>query len=613
MKVDFIVRNSQKYLQSEYSPNFRSSALKFAVVVKAEVLGEWTDWSFVLLLLFNSRLDNRYTYRKTMVIMPCTECGHLLCVDRDDHSLLFCPNCEELDLESEAGKEWRLSLLFNHRFTPARLTKIVESHGRTEAISALLSRIDKSSKKFINENRLPALDYGYISYIIKLIYENMESDNSVTDFAPEIEEEIDTIVEGHTWVIETLKGIEEKFIELEKVSSYPSLDPIDIVKENEYIKYRTEYDLCFNRCAKGIIGHTEENREAFYFASDHIRGVDRTDPDDIESLYDFGDCWYDVIISLAFISSFNELISSAYTTFLPDEVTIFQIQNFIQKLNNEVTSSPEIFDHLMVNNHGKEVFGKKWKEVKKYLIISEENTNAHPLLFEVDITKELNLRGGRKPYEKTDKMLLYPMYLAGFLKFQLFPLLNNDNQPSGHKLLEKLTKERGDTFERQLYEFLDGHTEDCYFSAELPGTDGKEIDVLYRRNDELVFIEAKYVTPILNMSEAEGIEKLNDKFNNIVFKETNDTYKKKPGGTPFHEKVAVWSDLDPGDTFRAENELDSRENFKFKEEWCDLNIRSFVVSNLVPSFTEKYGVQFLTDVELYKHIKHGENVFYQIK
>ena len=45
----------------------------------------------------------------------------------------------------------------------------------------------------------------------------------------------------------------------------------------------------------------------------------------------------------------------------------------------------------------------------------------------------------------------------------------------------------------------------------------------------------------------------------------------------------------------------------FKEEWKDLDVEMYVVSNVVPSYIEKQNVRFLTDLEFYKWINNGDD------
>ena len=127
----------------------------------------------------------------------------------------------------------------------------------------------------------------------------------------------------------------------------------------------------------------------------------------------------------------------------------------------------------------------------------------------------------------------------------------------------------------------------------------------------MTFVEAKFVTPPVNIDTTEGINRLNNKFNHKIFKEKT-PFNGAPEGKPFKRKVEDWIELSVGDTFSAEGGPRGESTYMIKQEWQDLDVRQLVVSNLVPSFTEKDNIQFLTDVELYKYLEHGEDVFYTL-
>lgn len=247
------------------------------------------------------------------------------------------------------------------------------------------------------------------------------------------------------------------------------------------------------------------------------------------------------------------------------------------------------------------------------VILSESNLDAHPLLFELDFRVEQSLPGSRRPREVPKKQVYYPRYFAQLLKFQIFPLLQNgDIADSGHQILSDLAGDRGTERERNLHEFLTDHGIECYHGAETQKNEN-EVDLLCIRDDRIQIIEVKYLMPPIRINDPDGIRVLNEKFDLLIFNEESENTDREPEGKPFPEKVAAWTDLDPGDTFRSQVSDDGDyQPQEIPEGWNELDVEKLVVSNVVPSYIEKQGVRFITDLELYRMVEKEEDVFYEL-
>ena len=129
------------------------------------------------------------------------------------------------------------------------------------------------------------------------------------------------------------------------------------------------------------------------------------------------------------------------------------------------------------------------------------------------------------------------------------------------------------------------------------------------------FVEIKFFMPTTAILTSGGVEVINEKFDYKIFKEDTERRHSSPSGKPFPEKVEAWTELDPEATFTSlvYSEEKGRREKKVKKGWRDLETEMLVVSNLVPSYIEKEGVRFLTDIEFYRWIERDEKVFSEIR
>jgi hypothetical protein len=324
---------------------------------------------------------------------------------------------------------------------------------------------------------------------------------------------------------------------------------------------------------------------------------------------------------MLFVASLDNITNEIYSTFMPDYVSVFGLSDFLDRIDALfATDDGEIVlqDSTLaatseqgLTQAGTNTFQGDWDEIRDYVVISDDNLGAHPFLFNVEVSQVVNQQPGRPPTVRQFTQYIYPRWYAQLLRFQIFPLLQNDHQDSGHEILETVAKDRGQQFEANLYEYLQEQGFECYHSAEIPGNDSSEMDLLVvnEDQDELWFIECKFLMPETLMNTAEGIERLNEKFDHKIFNIEVDRYEGAPTGLTFPETVDLWLSLSPGDRFTSAGDDSDSPDHEIHQSWQDLTPRMMVVSNLVPSFVEKEGVEFRTDLELLEMIEEEDTVY----
>ncbi|WP_136361817.1 hypothetical protein [Halobellus limi] len=374
---------------------------------------------------------------------------------------------------------------------------------------------------------------------------------------------------------------------------------------------------------KSIVCGDPDTYEDFTFVVDTLRSTDKTDPENVENSWDFADAWYHYILQLRLLASSDQMVGNVYYTRLPEEVTIFHIEEFLDRLDSRITDKQhqELQENSYLNMKeiqeveqcGRAAFGDLWDDVWDSLVLSEHNLGAHPFLVAVDVEEEYEPNRNLPPRKRETTKVVYPRFFAQTLKFQLFPLLKNGDEPRSHTILSQLTAERGESYERNMYEYLDKSGLECYQGAEVTKSNPNEIDLIVELPEKILFIEMKYLMPPAKINEREGIMELNEKFDRTIFNEVSEDSDREPEGKPFPEKVGTWMDLAPGDRFvsRDGSENNNRNKHKISEDWNNLESEMIVLSNVVPSYPVKEGVRFLTDLEFYQWMEHGDkSAFY---
>lgn len=550
--------------------------------------------------------------------MPCSDCGHLLILNHDNEKLI-CPNCfdirvadpEEVDEKTERDRQ----LLRDEN-----LVQLVQEYDRSHLLLYLIERLNKISHGLYENRRLKMREFAYINYLIQIVYPVDESKfgEKYLDRGDELDEVIDTLLSTQAELVRALNHVEDQF---RICTEYPVPMPDTKFLFGDYDLRDTEYRYCFQRCLRSLIGGREEDVELFDKTHEKIRDFERPSTDEISTLKDFADTFYGFILSMLFVASTDNTVGDIYGTMLPDHVSVFDLSEFFDRIDSQFANEEGevvLQDSTLawtneegLTQAGKGTFGDDWEEVREYTVVSRDNLDAHPFLFEVTVTTAYYQQQGRPPKTREQTRFIYPRWYAQLLRYQIFPLLQNGDEESGHEFLNTVATRRGKEFEKNLHGYLTSQGFECYHSAEIPGEDSSEIDLLVvnEEEDELWFIECKYLMPEILMNTAEGIEHLNGKFDHKVFNIEVEGYEGSPTGLPFPEKVETWLGLDPDDKFTAQGKDNEETQHEIQESWQNLNVRKIVVSNLVPSYVKKEGVEFRTDMELLEMIEDEDPLY----
>lgn len=555
--------------------------------------------------------------------MPCENCGRLLSADMNERKL-FCLNCQGENVVEQSELEDIAGQIRENVLTDDALIDLLEDYGRGNLIVYLLTRLNYLSKQMLEKQFTSVKEITNITYLIRKLYERDElGEKQPLEDHTELPEELETQVDAQAILVDSVEDMKQKFSVAVRNRNQPG-DWKDFLEHHDF--YDSEYKLCFLRCAESTIGGDPEKLETFNEVCKNFRNYDRTEAEDIESAEDFADCFYEYIMEWKFIASNKTRIGDVYTTFLPDSVDIIQVRDFLEEMDELYSDKQHsgMWDEGLaaiaatneVDGCGKDVFGDEWDKVKEDLIFRDDRLEAHPFLFEVTATEEKQFSEGRPPVEYEVDRIIYPRFYARLLHYQLFPMLQNDEDQSGHRILQNVTSKRGNEFERNIYEFLDEKGLECYHDAEITRNNPNELDVIFRWNDTLYFVEVKYIMPRLKMNSLEGLEELNSVFDYRIFKEATGLYAEQgeePSGKPLKKKFENWKDLEEGEEFTVQvgEDEEDRERREIKG-WDDLDKKTLVISNVVPSYIEKDGVRFLTDFEFYQMIEEGEDVFYEV-
>jgi hypothetical protein len=550
--------------------------------------------------------------------MPCSDCDHLLVLDHDNEKLV-CPNCLDIEIADRDVVEEKIKRN-RQLLRDENIVKLMQDYDKSHLLLYLIERLNIVSHGFYENRRLKMREFAYVNYLIKLVYSTDESEfgDQYLNRGDELDAEIDTLLSTQAKLVRALDHVEDRF---RFCTEYPV--PMNHGKFlfSDYDLLDTEYRYCFQRCLRSLVCGREEDIELFDKLHERIRDFERPSSDDIDTLEDFGDVFYGFILSMLFVASTDTTVGDIYGTSMPDHVSVFDIKEFLDRIDSHFADQEgdiALQDSTLamtgedgLNRAGENTFGDEWQEAREYVVVSENNLDSHPFLFEIEITDIYYQQPGRPPKTRELTRFIYPRWYAQLLRFQIFPLLQNGDGDSGHEILNTVATRRGKQFEENLYEYLTDSGFECYHSAEIPGEDSSEIDLLIvsEQEDELWFVECKYLMPELLMNTVKGVEALNGKFDHKVFNIDADGYEGSPTGLPFPEKVETWLRLDPGDRFTAQDEAGEKKEHKIKADWHDLKVRKIVVSNLVPSYVVKETVEFRTDMELLEMIENEDGVY----
>jgi len=552
--------------------------------------------------------------------MPCSTCDTPLLVGHKFGNL-YCPNCLDLDVVDPESVQEQIDQT-RQIVSEDRAMTMLSEYDKNHLILLLIDELNRISHSFYErfDSELPVRKFAYTSYLLKLVYERDDFGDKQFEYQEDgLPETIGLIYDLIDKVYRKLDQVEDGFIYAVKPIVEPH-NPKPFVGEHFF--FESEYRYCFIRCLESLAGGSKEGIEFFYRAHEEARSFEKTDVDNIDSLQEFTSTFFEIIVTMAFMLSTDKTLNEIYNKSLPDSVDALDLKEFLDCIDSQFTE--EGIAHIDetgtlpvaaeegVNHCGEDVFGDDWEEVRDSLLVSDDNVDAHPFLFKVIREHVVTQDAGRPPVTRDEPVILYPRYYNQLIRFQLFPLLENGDSPSGVALLDKECKKRGEQFEYNLYKYLENDGYECYYSSWFTKSDQREIDliVVNESDEELWFIECKFLLPETHMRTANGVIRLNHKFDSKVYKEDTEHYDAE-SGEPFPEKVETWLNEKPGSSFLSHLDRDGEDRVEqqFAKEWTDLDVRMFVVSNVVPSYIEKEDVEFLTDVEFIEMLEGELGVY----
>lgn len=548
--------------------------------------------------------------------MVCADCGNplIICKEYND---LRCPYCLNLDIEDSETIHEKIERDRN-RLRDENLVQLIQDYSKDHLLLYLIERLNITATELYENRRIDHSLFSYLNYLIKIILP-VDSDEFGDEYLNRdhnsLDKDIELLVQSQAEIVNALNHIEEDF----RLCLNYAVPPVeDDFVFSEYDLRDTEYRQCYFRNLRSLMGGKEEYVEYFDEVSTELRDFDSPGFSEDKSLREFAETSYEFILPMLFIASADETVGETYTTFPPDNVSVHKIDDLLEGLDQRFVddegtvvlqdSTLAVTTEEELDEIGQKVFPENWGDVKQSLVISKNNLDAHPFLFKLDLEKVVREVSGRPPITREVTRIVYPRFYAKVLRFQIFPLLQNGDKPSGNELLNDIAVERGEKFEKNVYRYLSSQGFDSYYSAELPGVESSEIDVLAvdSDEDELWFIECKYLQPVVQMNALEGIQNLNEKFDHKVFNVEAGAYEGSPTGLPFPEKVQQWNESDAGDRFSwVDPEGVSSISERYPPTWKEYETRMMVVSNLCPSYSVKESVEFYTDMELVQ-LLHGE-------
>lgn len=559
--------------------------------------------------------------------MPCVVCDGLLAVrefNSDNQTHLYCPRCEGLDIESRGVVRAKTEYLIeDSKVNAGRIPHGLGDYQKSEVLSFLIVRLNRHLNRFFEKNGMYTFEVGYLASLIYAVYRAQGFGNKSIDDPKEFADDVTVLRDGFAVLHRAFLDAHQGFSICERKTNF-SGDFNDFA--DDYNRLPSEYWLGFHRIVTALACGDAADWDTYTTVTDEIRNFrGMFETDDPQTVEEYGDFWYQLIIQLKVIASMDPIINDVYFTRMPEEITIFHIEEFLDELDTlldpikELKASegqPVVLDEETIDQAGKQAFGEYWKEVRPLVIVGEDRLDAHPFLFEITHTEEYNLAeaDGTTSIEKTE--FVYPRDYARLVKYQIFPLLQNEGTAeSGHRILTKLTEKRADKYEEQFYEYLEPKSTECYLRPELAESDGSELDLIYVSEDEIHLIELKLFMPPPNLRSKEGITTINQKFNLPIFNEEVDDVPRTASGPTLPDKMNQWRSLNRGHDFNADRSSGTGEHEKpcVGKDWWEKDVKQVVVSNLTPTYVEKQGIRFLTDFEYVKLVDEGDDsVLYPI-
>lgn len=540
--------------------------------------------------------------------MPCPECNSPLLVS-EKYEDMRCPTCTDIDIIPYSTLKPELEATQDF-LSDDQLIEMLKDYSKTQLILLLIRESNKAAEGIYKERKGQVREFLYSSRIVKLLLPETGFGDMHLDVNDEQHELVDAVL-GHQFLIQrTLNHLDSRF-----EYAFPKVG-IDETTDffGKFQRYQSEFNYCFIRCMKSLMGGFEEEQELFDCAQLAFRSFDTPNANDIDSVQEFAETFHELIISFGFLFSSHESLNDVYKKSLPESVTILDLTDFLDRIDLQYSGGP--LDQIKetgrlamaelpeVEAAGYEIFGDDWEDVQDRIILHPGNTDAHPLFFGFPVKEKAPGYRPGIPVMIDVPKIFYPYFHSHLIRYQLFPLLHDEHGKLGHNVLKTVNDARGDLYEWNIYEFLNEHGYHVYLSLiSLVGGE-HEVDLLVVDEDagELWFIECKYLMPEVGMDTPEGILDFNEKFDEHVFPDSSEA---------FDEKVDWWLEHQPGNQFKSKinRNTNSRQLQEFKKIWADYEVKRFVVSNLVPTYTKKREIVFMTDLEFLEFLLTGETPY----
>jgi len=536
--------------------------------------------------------------------MPCPDCGTpLLVVDK--YEKLLCPDCKNIGYVNPSELQTKIQKA-RSVLTDERIMGSLKDYSKDNIILYLIHQLNNTALELFETRGMQVNHFIDLGYLIRFIYQQ-------SGFGEDELEPGDKLAPPVKEVFELKVTAPRRLNDLEDQSRYALEKPVQTGSEatflSKHVYHDSEFQYCWRRCAKSLVGGKQDALNKFDELSQATRDFDR--PDTRKTLEEFAKAFFEFIIGIAFISSNDEIADNTHGDPLPDPVDVMDLKELTDRFDSDLGEDAihhinqdgtlAFLDKAKVDAIGEQVFDN-WSTVRDAIIVSEDNPDAHPIFFEITYDKVVRDPPGREPVTIPQPSIVYARLYVQLIRMQLFPLITEGSTPVGHGILKGVCDSRGKAFEQNVYDRLQDRGYEPYHSAWYTKSDQREIDIILPREStrEIWFIECKYLLPELQMGTAAGIQNLNEKFNEKVF---------RGDGEIFPEKVDIWTETKPGSTFLVQSESNGRIEVQYCQEWEEYDTRKLVVSNIVPSYIEKHGVEFHTDME-FLDLLNGESPAY---
>lgn len=150
----------------------------------------------------------------------------------------------------------------------------------------LLTRLNLISRRFLEENGIPVDDFGYLAYLIRQICPQAGFGKKQLQDPRELDEEIEAVRDAYTELVNAFRNARDRFSICTRRDGFTN-QMEDFA--SDYRLWQSEYGLCFERGVKSIICGDRENYEDYSFVADGLRGIDKTDPDEVSTSREFAD------------------------------------------------------------------------------------------------------------------------------------------------------------------------------------------------------------------------------------------------------------------------------------------------------------------------------------